>query len=302
MTFKIFLPYFRLDAIESLRVKLLNSRSELNAIVSSLRSNDSILLSEDIKSSLIYKTVKKLINISKDSSLDDNIRIKANECLGIIGPVDLNIMVLNREDNNKEDFGKNDVKSHIVRTLMDYVIDNDHDNSNASVFALKRVLAVTNLTSLQNSKFKGYQVEILRSFMNIFSQAERAPSSVLIITNDILNEAIIHIDFWPIKEKHETWINHLVVNLLKAYPEIKEGYLTKNSSAFGRHLLPLALRQPLFCEKIFPWLIHDILKTPSISNEQLSKGFATFFLKFYLSKGKTIQDFRCVEIMLELGK
>ena len=281
---------------------MVNSRSELNAIVSSLRSNDSILLSEDIKANLIYKTVRKLINISKDTSLDDSIRIKANECLGIIGPVDLNIMVLNRENNNKDLGEKNDVKSHVVRTLMDYVIDNNHDTSNASVFGLKRVMAVTNLTSLQNSKFEGYQVEILRSFMNIFSQAERAPNSGLIITNDTLNEAINQIDFWPIKEKHEIWMNHLVVNLLKAYPEIKEGYLTKSSSAFGRHLLPLALRQPLFCEKIFPWLVHDILKTTSISNEELSKKFASFFLEFYISKGKTIQDFRCVELMLELGK
>ena len=284
-------------------MKLVDSRSELNAIASSLRSNDSILLSENIKANLIYKTVRKLINISKDTSLDDNIRIKANECLGIIGPVDLNIMVLDRENNNNhKDFGKNDVKSNVVRTLMDYVIDNNHETSNASVYGLKRVLAVTNLNSLQNSKIEGYQVEILRSFMNIFSQAEKAPNSGLIITNDTLNEAINQIDFWPIEEKHDIWMKNIVVNLLKAYPEIKEGYLTKSSSAFGRHLLPLALRQPLFCEKIFPWLIHDILKTTSISNEELSKQFGSFFFKFYISKGKTIQDFRCVEIMLELGK
>ena len=163
---------------------MVDSRSELNAIASSLRSNDSILLSENIKANLIYKTVRKLINISKDTSLDDNIRIKANECLGIIGPVDLNIMVLDRENNNNKDFGKNDVKSNVVRTLMDYVIDNNHETSNASVYGLKRVLAVTNLNSLQNSKIEGYQVEILRSFMNIFSQAEKAPNSGLIITND----------------------------------------------------------------------------------------------------------------------
>ena len=93
---------------------MVDSRSELNAIASSLRSNDSILLSENIKANLIYKTVRKLINISKDTSLDDNIRIKANECLGIIGPVDLNIMVLDRENNNNnKDFGKNDVKMAI---------------------------------------------------------------------------------------------------------------------------------------------------------------------------------------------
>ena len=120
------------------------------------------------------------------------------------------------------------------------------------------------------------------------------------LTSENLNEAVKKFNFWPFAQDHETWISEIVTNLLKAYPEVKEGHL-KKSSSFGKHLLPLALKQPLFCRIIFPWLIHDILKSQQVDTKHLCHGLADFFKHYYESKA-AIQDTKCVETMLQLVK
>ena len=47
--------------------------------------------SEDAKNSLLHQTIRKLVDLSKSNQ---ELKIIANECLGVIGPLDLQTRIL----------------------------------------------------------------------------------------------------------------------------------------------------------------------------------------------------------------
>ena len=280
----------RFETLESLKFKLTSSRGELNKLVSSL--NESMVFSEDVKTSMLHKTIKKLINVSKNELHQENLRLLANECLGLIGPVDLKTMVVNFGDNDELE---KDVKCSLIKNILNYVINEDHETSNSAIFGLKRVLGTMN----SGYQMKGYQNVLIKPFSQVFSEADRESKSNLTMTSQNLKEAVQKMKFWPYNHDHDLWITGIVVKLLSAYPEVPEAHL-KNTSHFGRHLLSLASKQPQFCTVIFPWLVHDILNTSKIDITPLSNGLAGFFKNYY--EHKIIQDTKCVETMLNLVK
>ena len=279
----------RLELLLRLRNKLLSSRLEICDILDDAHGTK--MFSEDIKKSPLLKTIKRLINMSRDdNSVADEMKLVANECLGIIGPLDLNTMTIGQEEDD------NDAQSGLVVNLLDAVFDEDYEISAAAIHGLKRVLATMKL----NFQLQGFQVSLLRPFINVFTQASGEASSSLTLESEQLNSAVANITFWPNDHVcHEDWIRDFVCKLLVAYPEVKEGHL-KKSSKIGRHLVPLVKKQPSFCSKIFPWVIHDILKNSNVDRISLCNGIKHFFLQHYNSS-QTV-DVKCVKTMLQLVK
>ena len=226
----------------------------------------------------------------EDKQVTDELKLVANECLGIIGPLDLNTMTIGQEEDD------DDVQSGLVVNLLDAVFDEGYEISAAAIHGLKRVLATMKL----NFQLQGFQVSLLRPFINVFTQASGEASSSLTLESEQLNSAVANITFWPNNHVcHEDWIRDFVCKLLIAYPEVKEGHL-KKSSKIGRHLIPLVKKQPSFCSKIFPWVIHDILKNSNVDRILLCNGIKHFFLQHYNSS--QIIDVKCVKTMLQLVK
>ncbi len=169
----------------------------------------------------------------------------------------------------------------------------DFDVSEAAIFGLKRVLCSQ---FLEKSKINKNLVNYLRPFAKALAQTEQIQKSVALDEAQAF-EAVEKITWWPQGISYQAWISDIVQKLLLAYPQIKDGYLAK-ASIFGRHLLPMAEKSPSFCRQIFPWLIHDILKTLThLSN--LTEAFKSFFARFYLEKSSIkICDLKCVSSML----
>ena len=81
-------------SLDRLKNVLKRSQSDLRAMVVQL-SETSKGFSEDAKNSALHQMIRKLTELSKSQAqLPKELKIVANECLGVIGPLDLQTKIL----------------------------------------------------------------------------------------------------------------------------------------------------------------------------------------------------------------
>jgi hypothetical protein len=85
----------------------------------------------------------------------------ASKCLGSIGPLDLNTMVLASEPVTS------DISQALVGSLLDLIHHRDHEVSNAAIYGLKRVLATRGCQMLYEAEARD-ALKVKYYFRNIF--------------------------------------------------------------------------------------------------------------------------------------
>ena len=219
-------------SLQRLKNVLLQSKSDIHVLVNQLGLTRGF--SEDAQKSSLHKLIRKLIQLTKFQHL----KSIANDCLGIIGPIELKTTVLHCEQVLE-------AKEAMIKSLMEFIGDSRTHVSNAALDAIKIVLASKDFKNVKISD------ERLFPFQHVFHHQSSK--------NPVLTLNFTHLDqsWWPSLISHDKWICKLVTNLLKCYPKVKDCYLSKGSM-YGLHLLPIA-EVPEFCQQIFPGLVHDLL-------------------------------------------
>ena len=120
----------RKETVEILLNKIVESTSEVKKLLKDLSK---ISTSEEANNSLLHKTVRSLINLSKNQNIQTEIRLLANECLGYLGPLNLNTITLYVEEITDSNEG-------LIRLLLEYVANSDSQVSESAIYGLKRVL------------------------------------------------------------------------------------------------------------------------------------------------------------------
>lgn len=267
------------ETVNVLLAKIKESTEQFSVMVKTMPT---VEFSEDANQSLLHQVVKSLILLSRTG--EENVKLLAHECLGHLGPLDLSTMTL----FSGEIMNGNEA---LIKELLDLVTNKDSKISDAAIFALKRVMS----SKIDRKSIAGHQ---LRHFLYPFEDAlvQTTPKTSVSLVKEDLNNAIRCSKWWPDCE-HAKWISEIVDNLLHAYPHVKDGYLSK-ASIFGRHLVDMAKLSSVFCGKVFPWLIHDIMKT--VECPDVSISICSFFDKFY--RLKEVKDQNCLVTMLNVVK
>ena len=139
----------------------------------------------------------------------------ANECLGYLGPLNLNTMTLYVEEITDSNEG-------LIRLLLEYVTNSDAQVSESAIYGLKRVLC-SNIDKKNIPKtLKSY----LSPFEKSIGQSEGKSSTSVVLSVEDVSEAVRKVD-WSIFSDHDTWIKNMVAILLEAYPRVKDGYISK---------------------------------------------------------------------------
>lgn len=182
----------------------------------------------------------------------------------------------------------------LVQVLKKYVVSPNSSISHSAIDGLKKALATSSDFSSEDP--------ILVSFRKVFPQSVKTPSSSSLVSLNYqtIEKRCQDYHGWYPKEKHDVWITSLVVHLLKCYPEVKNSHLSKSSSMYGLHLVPLALKVPEFCRVIFPGLVHDMLQVCRDLKEShfRRQGISAFFRQYFISR--EICDKECLKTMLQL--
>ena len=269
------------EHLESLFQKLKCSTIELKNLIETIPD---FQFSEDANQHILHKTMKTLLCLSQNENASPDVKYLSNQCLGYFGPLDLNTIGLKLDEEI-------DANEGLIRILLQNVIDENHEYSETAIYGLKRVLA----SSIDKKSIPKELKAFLQPFEKALSQSA-APKNAMKITKENINETVQNIDWWPKPDDdYKTWISNIVIKLLRCYPVVKDGYFSK-ASMFGHHLVPLAKKSSDFCAEIYPWLMHDILKT--CENSDISTHICAFFEQFY--REKKIKDQKCLLIMLQM--
>jgi hypothetical protein len=123
-----------------------------------------------------------------------------------------------------------DSNEGLIRLLLEYVTNSDAQVSESAIYGLKRVLC-SNIDKKNIPKtLKSY----LSPFEKSIGQSEGKSSFSVVLSVEDVSEAVRKVD-WSIFSDHDTWIKNMVATLLEAYPQVKDGYISK--VCFVYHLL-----------------------------------------------------------------
>ena len=265
-------------SLQRLKKVLLQSNSDIHFLLNQLDLKGRGF-SEDAQNGVLHKLIRKLITLTKCPDL----KSIANECLGIIGPIELKTTILYCNEVVE-------AKDALIKSLMGYICDGRTKVSLAALDGVKKVLASKDFknTKLSDERLSPFQgVTHFGTPQSTVAQSSKCSSKPN-------SEDKIRQSWWPTMTNHDVWICQLVTTLLKCYPKVEDKYLSK-SSMYGLHLIPLAQEVPDFCTQIFPGLVHDLL---SLKTCGLPAGISHFFHQFFTIQ--EICDYDCVKTMLAL--
>ncbi|XP_040573183.1 serine-protein kinase ATM [Lepeophtheirus salmonis] len=261
--------------LKYLHESISSKKNEMESILEEL--NRSQILSENTKSSPVHSLIDKLLDIF----LKNTHKELVSKCLGEIGPVNLNSVVIKpyksivaSETNNPE----KDYLREIIVLLLDLILDEHHPTSKMAYYALQVLCKLDIIQDIVNSeKMSQLHKSLLIPFYCTLENDEILKGEVLVNYNfkDASN--------WIIEENDDfdNWIKERVSNIL-----IK--YFDPRSFSIFTPLVDLCASNSAFCEHIFPFLVHVLLLNGDEGiKEEVSNKINTIFSEHYTSDSRS---------------
>ncbi|XP_071506799.1 serine-protein kinase ATM-like [Diadema antillarum] len=272
------------EGLDRLRGHLASRKAELAELLTKCAG--------DCSTSLLPRLICELVSIcgSCHGNPDKEAQMLisgAAKCLGEIGAPDLSMIAIKtgqQEDNAS--YGPA-VKAFreagdtvgarnaiILHLLKDYLTDPCVDTIEASASCLKSILATPSGRQFYE-KYKDLQTDHLLAYLHPFRTPKKKAAALPSL--DTSDEAFIHSiceeSLWqPADGSHEQWLRNLTVALLRS-GGVRDEIL--------RLLEPVCVAKVEFAERVFPFLIHNILAVNNIVyrqilSEQVKAVFACF--------------------------
>ncbi|XP_063954158.1 serine-protein kinase ATM-like isoform X2 [Lytechinus pictus] len=274
-----------LEGLNSLHHELASRKAELALLVS--------MCAENASDSVLPQLICELVSLcGSDHSNQDGqasaLQNAAGQCLGEIGSPDLSVIALKKwgggehgasystavkrfSDNNDPISCRNSVILHL---LKEYLTDPCVDVVAASAKCLKMLLG-TRSGQIFYEEYKAQNIDTLLAYLYPFKTSKNKMIKLPAI--DTTDEAFVrHVgdeSLWqPVRGSHDKWLKDLTVALIKS-GGVRDEIL--------RLLEPVCLAKVEFAERVFPYLIHDILTADNTLyrqtlSEQIKGVFNTF--------------------------
>nr|NP_001107666.1 ataxia telangiectasia mutated [Strongylocentrotus purpuratus]ABY60856.1 ataxia telangiectasia mutated [Strongylocentrotus purpuratus] len=274
-----------LEGLNSLHHELASRKAELAMLVS--------MCAESASDSVLPQLICELVSLcgSNHSNQDGQasaLQKAAGQCLGEIGSPDLSVIALKKwgggeqsasystavkrfSDNNDRISCRNSVILHL---LKEYLTDPCVDVVAASAKCLKMVLGTRSGQTFYE-QYRDQNIDTLLAYLYPFKTSKNKMIKLPAI--DSSDEAFMrHVgeeSLWqPVRGSHEEWLKDLTLALIKS-GGVRDEIL--------RLLEPICLAKVEFAERVFPYLIHDILTADNmvyrqILSEQIKGVFSAF--------------------------
>ena len=203
----------------------------------------------DTETGLVRQLVLRLLNIS--TSADATVSQLALRCLGEVGPVDLQSHILSVEvEGGPVDSSASAVAVSVLQHLIKFMSESTTEGmprmAYEAIFNILGMTAAGRSLDLGLLGAHGAMLEPVRKSSKTGHKENLTPPSEI----EFL-AAIEEPDLWTSSGfDYETWLRTLVLSLLKALPE---------NSVLG-HLRPMCTASSSLCEKVLPFLIHELRK------------------------------------------
>ena len=231
-------------------ISLARSLTSLETRIKS--SSKSLALLLDRKREAIRELVSDLVKLT--SSSNDTVSIAAARCLGELGPVDLNSEILDRKKtvSGIHEHAMKPSRKYITVIALELVgllVSNDSQVSTQAQKTLKSILSSCEEASKLSEADLGDHYGVCLPFL----KGNKAKSSNFQIDEDKFKATVDLVDLWlPVGgglSGHYEWVTRLVVSLLECVGKACVlGYLTN-----------ICRIQPLLCETVLPFIIHELL-------------------------------------------
>ena len=242
------------ESLTHLHQVLTSNRQTIKTLVDGLSLGRGF--SEDAAESLLHRLIASLFDLFQ---CDEAVSRMALKCLGEIGPVNLSTLIFKPSSANQED-----KVVVVVKSLVEYLVNDSVETSEAASQALKHVLA----TSESQIEFDQDLAHLLLPFRKALSNASFDLDAISRKGNDN-DGALLDPDRFKVSVDQEVlwcgnnqgfnrWISELTLAVLNSFAKHRQSQYHQ-APVLGRHLMKICKLQPTFCRRIFPHLIHDIL-------------------------------------------